>query len=84
MGIDDNMNYFERIREFESRLVCEALARTQGHQRRAAQLLGLPPTTLSSLLQRLGINARSFKERRERISLQTFERLHLWKSDRVF
>jgi DNA-binding NtrC family response regulator len=84
MGTNDNMNYFERIREYESRLVCEALTRTQGHQRRAAQLLGLSPTTLSSLLQRLGIDARSFKERRERISLQTFERLYLWKSDRAF
>ena len=82
--MDDKINYFERIKEFERRLICEALTRTRGHQRRAAQLLGLPPTTLSSVLQRLGVDARSFKEKHQQIPLQTFERLYLWKSDRAF
>ena len=83
MVADDKINYFEKIREFERKLVCEALAQTQGHQRKAANLLGFPPTTFSSLLQRLDIDPRSFKARREIIPLRTFERFHLWKSDRA-
>ena len=61
MVADDKINYFEKIREFERKLVCEALAQTQGHQRKAANLLGLPPTTLSSTFAATGHRPKIFQ-----------------------
>jgi transcriptional regulator with GAF, ATPase, and Fis domain len=54
--------FFEaRIREYEARLIRDALQRAQGNQARAARILGLRPTTLASQLRRLGIEAREYK-----------------------
>ena len=50
-----------KLREYEARLIREALQRARGNQARAARILGLPPTTLASQLRRLGIEAREFK-----------------------
>jgi transcriptional regulator with GAF, ATPase, and Fis domain len=50
-----------KLREYEVRLIREALQHARGNQARAARILGLPPTTLSSQLRRLGIKAREFK-----------------------
>ena len=50
-----------KLREYEVRLIREALQRARGNQARAARILGLPPTTLASQLRRLGIEAREFK-----------------------
>lgn len=52
-----------KVREYEARLIREALQRTQGNQAGAAKILGLPPTTLASQLRRLGIEAREYKPR---------------------
>jgi transcriptional regulator with GAF, ATPase, and Fis domain len=52
-----------KLREYEARLIREALQRARGNQARAARILGLPPTTLASQLRRLGIEAREFKRR---------------------
>lgn len=54
--------YFQaKLREYEARLIREALQRAHGNQARAAKILGLPPSTLASQLRRLGIEAREFK-----------------------
>ena len=50
-----------KLREYEARLIRQALQRARGNQARAARILGLPPTTLASQLRRLGIEAREFK-----------------------
>jgi transcriptional regulator with GAF, ATPase, and Fis domain len=50
-----------KLREYEARLIREALQRARGNQARAARILGLAPTTLASQLRRLGIEAREFK-----------------------
>ena len=50
-----------KLREYEARLIREALQTAQGNQAQAARILGLPPTTLSSQLRRLGIKPREFK-----------------------
>lgn len=54
-------SYYEKIRLFETELICEALGRARGNQAQAARMLGLSPTTLSSQLRRLGIQAKRFK-----------------------
>jgi transcriptional regulator with GAF, ATPase, and Fis domain len=50
-----------KLREYEVRLIREALQRARGNQASAARILGLPPTTLASQLRRLGIEASEFK-----------------------
>jgi len=43
------------VRDFERRLIVEALAASRGSQRRAAVALGVSPTTLSMKMKRLGL-----------------------------
>jgi DNA-binding NtrC family response regulator len=45
----------EEVQRFESELIRQALQRTHGNQRRAAQLLGVKVTTLNFKIKRLGI-----------------------------
>lgn len=45
----------EEVRRFETELICWALARTGGHQRRAARLLDIKVTTLHAKIKRYGI-----------------------------
>ena len=52
-----------KLREYEARLIREALQRARGNQAWAARILGLPPTTLASQLRRLGIQPGEFKRR---------------------
>jgi transcriptional regulator with GAF, ATPase, and Fis domain len=69
----EKSNFFDQVKNYERKLICQALAYTQGHQARAARLLGLPPTTLASQLRRLGIDARSFRKPGELFSLTDVE-----------
>ena len=55
--------YYDKVKEFESDLITEALTRSRGNQAQAARMLGLAPTTLASQLRRLGIQVRDFKRR---------------------
>jgi transcriptional regulator with GAF, ATPase, and Fis domain len=75
-------NFFDQVEAYERKLICEALAQTQGNQAQAAKRLGLSPTTLASQIRRLGINPRSFREAKATVSYETFEKLCLWRSDR--
>ena len=45
----------EEVQRYESELIRNALQRTRGNQRRAAQLLGVKVTTLNCKIKRLGI-----------------------------
>ena len=46
----------EEVQRYETQLIREALQRTHGNQRRAAQLLGVKVTTLNCKIKRLGIS----------------------------
>lgn len=46
----------DEVRRFEADLIRCALARTGGHQRRAARLLGIKITTLNAKIKRYGID----------------------------
>ena len=43
------------VEEYERTLILQALAASQGHQRRAAAALGILPTTLVEKMKRLGL-----------------------------
>jgi len=45
----------ERMIEYERHLIASALERSGGHQRRAAEALGILPTTLHEKMKRLGL-----------------------------
>jgi transcriptional regulator with GAF, ATPase, and Fis domain len=60
----------DEVRRFEIDLINDALCRTHGHQHKAAQLLGIKPTTLNSKIKRyhiifpfvgFGVHSRSYK-----------------------
>jgi len=51
------VNLSESLAGYERRLIEEALARSGGVQKRAAELLGLKPTTLNEKMKRLKIRA---------------------------
>jgi DNA-binding NtrC family response regulator len=46
----------EEVQRYESELIRNALQRTRGNQRRAAQLLGVKVTTLNCKIKRLRIS----------------------------
>ena len=50
----------ELLDEYERSLIVSALEGTGGHQRRAAQILGVLPTTLHEKMKRLGLRADAF------------------------
>ena len=74
-------SYYDRLRQFETELICEALRQARGNQAQAARMLGLAPTTLSSQLRRLGIQAKTFKRRDPMTSFDAFQKLLPWKSN---
>ncbi len=49
-----------RLLAYERELITAALAETRGNQRRAAQRLGILPTTLHEKMKRLGLRADPF------------------------
>jgi DNA-binding NtrC family response regulator len=52
---DQKLGLHEEVQRYESELIRNALLRTRGNQRRAAQLLGVKVTTLNCKIKRLGI-----------------------------
>jgi two-component system response regulator PilR (NtrC family) len=51
----DGFNLQDQVREYERNLIVNALAASGGHQRRAAAVLGIRPTTLNEKMKRLGL-----------------------------
>lgn len=80
MKAEMTKNFFSQVEEFEKRLIGEALSLARGNQARAARLLGLRPTTLNSQIQRLGIDARSFKANNRPALFGEFDKSISWKS----
>jgi transcriptional regulator with GAF, ATPase, and Fis domain len=76
----NNRKFYDAIKDYEKKLISEALIQSRGNQARAARMLGLTPTTLSSQLRRLGIDARVFKQDTLTIPFETFEKFWLWRS----
>ena len=52
---NEKLGLQEEMARYESELIRQALQRTHGNQRRAAQLLGVKVTTLNCKIKRLGI-----------------------------
>ena len=50
------LDFKKQVAEFESLLIRNALIRTGGHQRRAAEALGLKASTLNQKIKRYGID----------------------------
>jgi len=59
--LDDrpSLNLRDELRRYETELIRRALARTRGHQLRAAQLLGVNATTLNEKIKRYQIEWRA-------------------------
>ena len=61
MKMDHNVSFEEIIRELEKVRIQEALKLTGGQQKIAAELLGIPPSTLNKRLTKYSIDADAFK-----------------------
>ena len=55
----DGVSLNIQVEDYERQLIVEALVACKGHQRRAAQALGVLPTTLSMKMKRLGLRGES-------------------------
>jgi len=51
----EGVDFREAVADYQGRLIREALAQSEGVQRRAAKLLRLSPTTLNEMIHRLGL-----------------------------
>jgi transcriptional regulator with GAF, ATPase, and Fis domain len=56
------VNYYDKVRRFEINLIKHALIQTEGHQVRAARILGLKVTTLNSIIKRYNISLDELQE----------------------
>jgi DNA-binding NtrC family response regulator len=56
---DSGINLAQELERIEVRLLCSALKQSHGVQYKAAQLLGLKPTTLNMKLSRYGIDVKA-------------------------
>ena len=61
----DGLNFKDAVGAYERALLSAALQRASGVQKRAAELLGLKPTTLNEMLKRHGMLARDTRENGE-------------------
>ena len=59
-GAEPRVDLKSRLLAYERDLITAALAATAGNQRRAAQRLGILPTTLHEKMKRLGLRAEPF------------------------
>lgn len=55
VNVTEGIDFYDEVRKFEIDLIRQALVLTDGHQIRAAHLLGLGVTTLNSIIKRYGI-----------------------------
>ena len=53
-------SFYDLVRSFERNLIKRALSKTNGHQARATQLLGIKATTLNAKIKRLNISLDEF------------------------
>lgn len=55
LDLRTGINFYEEIRQYEAALIIRSLQLTAGSQKKAAQLLGLLPTTLNEKMKRYRI-----------------------------
>lgn len=53
----ENMNLKQRMGEFQKRAILSALKKSKGVQKKAAEMLGVKPTTLNEMIKRLDIDS---------------------------
>ncbi len=53
---EGTLDFKERTRYYQKKIIQTALRKTKGVQKKAAQLLGIKPTTLNEMIKRLGID----------------------------
>ena len=58
-GVESGCSFYEAVQRFEIDLIKRALSQTGGHQRRAAHLLGIKPTTLNNKIKFYHIDIRA-------------------------
>ncbi|MDI6844971.1 MAG: sigma-54 dependent transcriptional regulator [Candidatus Saccharicenans sp.] len=56
---NSSLNLKEKTAEFQKKLILTALEKSGGVQKKAAEMLGLKPTTLNEMIKRLKISVRS-------------------------
>jgi transcriptional regulator with GAF, ATPase, and Fis domain len=59
LDVSRGVNFYDEVRRFEIDLIRRALDQTNGHQSRAARLLGMNATTLNSKIKTYNIQLRS-------------------------
>jgi DNA-binding NtrC family response regulator len=59
LDLKRGIDMFQELRKFEIELITFALSYTGGHQREAAQLLGIKATTLNAKLKNYGITKKT-------------------------
>jgi len=52
------MTLHEQLQEYQKKVILATLKKTKGVQNKAAQILGLKPTTLNEMIKRLKIDIR--------------------------
>jgi DNA-binding NtrC family response regulator len=55
-SLDGSLNFKERTRYYQKKIIRTALKKTKGVQRKAARMLGVKPTTLNEMIKRLEID----------------------------
>lgn len=61
VNIQSGINLHDEVRRFEIDMITSALRYTNGHQRAAARLLGLKPTTLNAKLKLYKITFKQYE-----------------------
>ncbi len=54
----EEMTLHEQLQEYQKKVILATLKKTKGVQNKAAQILGLKPTTLNEMIKRLKIDIR--------------------------
>ena len=55
-SLDGSLDFKERTRYYQKKIILTALKKTKGVQRKAARMLGVKPTTLNEMIKRLEID----------------------------
>jgi DNA-binding NtrC family response regulator len=55
LKLENGINLWEELRNYEQRLIRQALALSGGKQNKAASLLGISSSTLNAKIKRLGL-----------------------------
>lgn len=56
VSLKEDLNFRRQTQEFQKRLILMALRQAKGVQKKAAEVLGLKPSTLNEMIKRLGID----------------------------